>query len=95
MRRVDETMRTQPGLVGCAKRLEVFGDEACTVSAWKDLASLQAFVQSDAHRQAMAEARESWVDARFARASLPGRRLPPPWSELLATLDRSARHYYE
>jgi heme-degrading monooxygenase HmoA len=94
-RRVDSVMLDQPGLIGYAKRLEVFGDEAWTMSAWVDSASLNAFVRSDAHQKAMADARNSYVDARFARTTIPSHRVPLSWVEVLAILERSARHYYE
>lgn len=94
-RLVDSSLRGQPGLIGYTKRLEVFGDEAWTMSVWADPESVNAFMRSAAHRTAMARAQDSYVDARFVRASIPGHRFPLPWDEVLTLLERSGRHYWE
>jgi heme-degrading monooxygenase HmoA len=46
-------MGDQPGLLGHAVRFEIFGNKAWTMTAWKDEASLTAFVRSPAHRAAV------------------------------------------
>lgn len=95
VRDIDLAIIEQPGLVGHAKRMELFGDQAWTVSVWQDEASLLAFVQSTAHRRAMAEAGDSFIDARFARLKVSRSSLPLPWDEVLGEFDRSGRHYFE
>lgn len=93
--RIDAALPAQPGLIGYAKRRELFGDEAWTVTAWRDEDRLRAFVRGATHVDAMAGAVDSIVDARFARVSVPAARLPLPWREVLALLDGNARHYFE
>jgi len=93
--KIDAVLPSQPGLIAHAKRRELLGDEAWTVTAWRDEESLRAFVQSEVHTEAMATAANSFIDARFARVAVPAERLPLPWREVLAILERGARHYYE
>ncbi len=95
VRLIDEAIANNSGFIGYAKRREVFGENAWTVSAWQDASSLRAFIQSDAHRHAMEQAADTFADARFARVTVPMRRIPLSWEETLSILERNARHYYE
>ncbi|MBM3547295.1 MAG: DUF3291 domain-containing protein [Alphaproteobacteria bacterium] len=92
---IDETIASQPGFVGYAKRRDLFGRNAWTVSVWSDVPSLAAFIRSDAHGRAMEDAADTFADARFGRTTMPAKRLPPSWDEALLILERKARHYYE
>jgi len=59
------TMADQPGLLGHAVRFEIFGNKAWTMTAWKDEASLTAFVRSPAHREAVRRSGETAQNIRF------------------------------
>lgn len=95
VKRVDAVMEQQPGLIGHGKRLELFGDEAWTISAWRSDEDVSAFVRSPIHRQAMQDAAGTYIDARVARIMMPAEDVPVSWQQALATLDDNARQYYE
>ena len=81
LRAVLDTMNQHDGLIGYAVRKELFGSRVWTKSVWTDRASMERFVQSAAHRKAMASGsivRGSFISAAaFIDASL----IPPSWTE--------------
>lgn len=93
--RIAEQAKTAPGLLTYALRRQVFGNEGWTFSVWRDAKSVNAFMRSGAHAEAMRTAMDTFVDARFARMKLPVERVPPDWDAALAMLEENARHYYE
>ena len=95
VREVEAAIRDQPGLIGYAKRTELVGNEAWTVSAWESEANMLGFIRSPAHSAAMERAAGSYDMARFARISVSSGKLPLPWPEILDLLARNERNYYE
>lgn len=87
VRSLSELMDEQPGLIGFSLRKELFGDEAWTMTAWEDEASLVAFSRSPAHREAVEAARHGLRRARFRRVTIPASELPLSWDRALAILD--------
>ncbi len=81
------TMGEQPGLLGHAVRFEIFGNKAWTMTAWKDEASLTAFVRSPAHREAVRRSGETAQNIRFASAEMPLGALPMSWEEARRRLE--------
>jgi len=95
VRDAEAAIRSQPGLIGYAKRTELLGTESWTVSAWESEANMLAFMRSPAHSAAMEQAADTYERARFARVSVPAGKLPLPWPEILELLARNERNYYE
>ena len=85
--KVVDAMPEQPGLVGYSVRRELFGDEAWTLSVWVDEASLEGFVRSEAHRNAIAVGGRALESVRFARIELEAEELPLEWPRALELLD--------
>jgi len=89
-RRVLAELPTQPGLVGYSFRFELLGPSAWTMTAWDNDASLNAFVRSPAHREALRRSGETVQNLRFATIEMPVGSLPINWREarrLLAEAD--------
>lgn len=89
--RIASALPDQPGLVGYAVRRTLIGDEAWTLTLWKNESARAAFVASDLHRTAMATQMSALRCARFAR--LPWQGSAPTWADALHLLDRHARTY--
>ena len=80
------TLAAEDGLLAYSRRKELFGDEAWTMTVWRDEAAHAAFVRSAAHRQAMREGRTALVRARFAEFEWPKASGRPNWRAALAAL---------
>lgn len=80
----------RPGALGYAKRRELFGPRAWTLTVWDDVDGMRRFVGGEAHRAAIRAARADLLGERFARFETPASALPPPWSKALAGLDAVA-----
>ena len=91
--RVVDSLAQQPGLIGYSLRRELFGNEAWTMTVWRDEASLDAFVRSSAHQQAIREGAGDLAGANFRRFELPAAELPIDWDTALAYLATSQRSY--
>ena len=86
------TMGDQPGLLGHAVRFEIFGNKAWTMTAWKDEASLTAFVRSPAHREAVRRSGETAQNIRFASVEMPLGALPMSWDEARRLVDAAPEY---
>jgi heme-degrading monooxygenase HmoA len=80
-RRVLAGLPEQPGLVGYSFRFEIFGRTAWTMTAWKDEASLNAFVRSPAHREAVRRSGETAQNLRFVTLERAIGSLPLNWRD--------------
>lgn len=89
------TIADQPGLVGYAVRFEIFGRQAWTMTAWKDEASLAAFMRSPAHREAVRRSGETAQNIRFASVAMPLRALPMSWDEARRRLEAASPYASE
>jgi quinol monooxygenase YgiN len=79
LRNVLAGMNEHDGLVGYSVRKQLFGRRVWTMSVWLDEASLYQFIDSPAHRAAVAEGgipRSSFV---YLRADLPADQIPLSW----------------
>jgi heme-degrading monooxygenase HmoA len=85
-RRVLDALPDQEGLLGHAFRFELFGDEAWTITAWRDEAARDAFVRSPEHLAAMRRSRQTAQNLRFVTLRLPISELPPRWRDVLPLL---------
>jgi heme-degrading monooxygenase HmoA len=91
--RVHKTMSTHDGLIGHSIRKEILGDEAWTITVWKDEASVENFSKSEIHRQAVTEGRASLVATKFRRLTLPASQIPLSWKEAEKYLENPDRSY--
>ena len=93
--KVEAALVDQPGLVAYSRRADFLGNEAWTLTVWRDRESLQAFVNGGEHRRALKEAWDTFDDAKFARLEVQPDELPLSWDRALAALETNGRHYYE
>ncbi len=91
--RVEASLADRPGFVGHSKRTPILGGEAWTLSVWTDEAALDAFVASETHQRAIAEAYPGLAGTRFHRFELDRAAVPPSWEEALARLEAEGRSY--
>jgi heme-degrading monooxygenase HmoA len=87
-RRVDESLSSLDGFIGRSLRIHLFGNEAWTMTVWRDEESLDAFVASTTHRRAIRDGMPALKSARFLRFRIPTREVPPSWGDVLKRLDR-------
>lgn len=80
----------QRGLVGYSVRSRIFAQEVWTVTIWSDEASLQAFVRSPAHMQAMRAGQPALRTMQYHRFELPVSELPLGWDRVLKELAHAA-----
>ena len=91
--RVVASLDQQPGLIGYSLRKELFGNEAWTLTVWRDTASLEAFVRSGAHRQAMQTGSAELAAASFRRVEVPAAEIPIDWGTALEYLAEPQKSY--
>ena len=91
--RVADSLPSQDGLIGYSLRKELFGDEAWTMTVWRDEASLQAFVRSSVHQQAIRNSAAELTAAKFARFEVPVSSLPLSWEQALDYLAAQQADY--
>ncbi|MCC5841493.1 MAG: antibiotic biosynthesis monooxygenase [Opitutales bacterium] len=89
-RRVLADLPDQDGLLGYSFRFEIFGNEAWTMTAWRDEAALQAFVRSPAHAEAVRASGQTAQNIRFVTLHRPLSSLPVRWSEALPLLQAAS-----
>lgn len=77
----------QDGLVGYSLRINREGDQAWTMSVWRDEAALDAYVDSDAHLAAMRRSRTTLRSVDVKRTPWPRSEMPPQWDRVLPLLD--------
>jgi heme-degrading monooxygenase HmoA len=87
-RRVDESLPTLDGFIGRSLRIELLGNEAWTMTVWRDEEALESFVSSPAHRLAVREGLPALKSARFLRFAIPTRDVPPSWDDVLHRLEQ-------
>lgn len=84
---VEASLPQQPGLLGYAKRIELLGGRAWTMSVWTTAGQLDAFVYDPAHLAAMRTARGALKSFKTTRFEVPAREAPPKWQAALKTLE--------
>lgn len=86
-RRVEQSLETQDGFIGYSLRMVPLGDEVWTLTAWRDEAALDAFVDDTVHRAAMDRAMPAMAAARFTRFEIGATEWPVSWDEAIERLD--------
>ena len=92
-RQVLADLPAQDGLLGHAFRFEIIGNDAWTVTAWRDQASQDAFVRSPAHHAAVRRSGETAQSIRFVTLQRPLSSLPLDWSEMLDLMAKAPARY--
>jgi hypothetical protein len=78
------------GLIGYSLRAQPLAKTFWTLSAWKDEASLGAFVQELPHRAVIIKLRPHMNATTFTFWTTPGSALPVPWTDAVGRLARQA-----
>ncbi|MEO0476689.1 MAG: hypothetical protein AAF085_12085 [Planctomycetota bacterium] len=89
-RSVMDSMDQHEGLIAWSVRREIFGDNAWTMTVWKDEVSLKKFVTSKVHRGAVKEGMPAVSQTRFYTFDVPAEALPISWDDALAQLELAA-----
>lgn len=88
-----EHMVEQPGLVGFSVRRSLFGHRAWTMTIWADEQSINQFVASPRHQEAISESMDELQAANFARFEVSLNELPVSWDLALSQLETSRNTY--
>ncbi len=86
-RRVIKNLPQNEGYLGHSVRSRILGNEVWTMTVWKDEASLDRFVRSSIHREAMREGTPQVLSAKFDRFTWPSFDPQPSWSLILTRLE--------
>lgn len=89
-KRVIDSMRSQPGLIGFSARRELFGNQGWTLSVWANEQARADFVRSAVHQEAIAKSAPAIVTIELKRLTLPREKLPANWAQALALLNDPA-----
>lgn len=77
--RVIASLKTQDGLIAWSVRKELLGDDAWTMTVWRDEAALDAFLDGAVHTRAVERAYDELEASRFARFRMNADQLPLDW----------------
>lgn len=88
-----KSLDDQPGFLGYSVRRGLLGNEAWTMTVWKDKNSLQSFISSDAHVKAMKEGSTVIKKASFHNFKTEVKNIPISWKEAINLLDQNGRSY--
>ena len=91
--RVHKSMEQHDGLIGHVVRRQIFGKKGWTMSVWKDEASLNRFVRSDVHQEAIQSGMPALVETRFARLVVHKDEIPISWSKAEKALEAQGGAY--
>jgi heme-degrading monooxygenase HmoA len=89
-KRVIDSIRTQPGLIGFSARRELFGNQGWTLSVWANDQARADFVRSAVHQEAITKSAPAIVNIELKRLTLPREKLPANWAQALALLNDPA-----
>ncbi len=84
---VADSLAVRDGLIGYSLRKELLGNEAWTMTVWRDEAALAAFVASNAHQNAIVNSAHELAAVRFKRFEVDVSELPITWEQALAKLE--------
>ena len=87
---VAEEMDSHAGLVGFSIGKRIFGNDVWTMSVWKDEDSLQRFVQSDRHQQAIQAAGSAIVSLQTRQLEMAASEVPLTWERAFELLEVDA-----
>jgi heme-degrading monooxygenase HmoA len=91
---VIDSLPTHAGYLGHKVRKEIFGNEAWTMTVWKDEESLNGFVRGDKHGEAIQNGLDAVAKARFVRFTIERSKIPLPWDEAEKIMNEKGRDLY-
>lgn len=91
LRAVLDSMNEQDGLIGYSFRKELLGSRVWTMSVWIDRASIERFVRSTAHREAMNSGSIAPGSFITAYSSVDASLIPLSWAQAERMLADRAR----
>jgi hypothetical protein len=80
--RIEGDLPKISGAIGHSIRKRLFADEGWTMSVWEDEASMNNFVRSGIHNEAVEKAGGALKLVEYARVKLPRSKIPPSWDEV-------------
>ena len=89
-----DSLPAQKGYLGHKVRMQLFGNEAWTMTVWLDEESLDSFVMSEPHSEAMAHGLDAVKIARFSRFTLNRSDLPMAWMDAEVIMNAQGRELY-
>lgn len=81
--RVLDSLPSQSGLVGYSVRRQLLGNEVWTATVWTDEESIQRFLRSTAHAQAVIQSGSAVRQIHYTRLKIRRDELPISWGRLL------------
>lgn len=91
--RVLASLPAQPGLIGWSMRGDPAAGRAWTMSVWRDEESLEDFMLSRIHRDAVRNGRVTLEKVDFRRIEWPTESVPPSWDEAFELLEEPSRTF--
>ena len=89
-KRVIDSIRNQPGVMGFSARRELFGNQGRTLSVWASDQARADFVRSSVHQEAIAKSAPAIVSIELKHLTLARKKLPENWTSALTLLNDPA-----
>jgi heme-degrading monooxygenase HmoA len=85
-RKVVESLPQNDGYIGHSVRAKLLGNKMWTMTVWRDEPSLNSFVRSPLHREAVRKGLGGVLRGKFLRFEHPTDAAPPSWDEVRAQM---------
>jgi heme-degrading monooxygenase HmoA len=85
-RKVVESLPQNDGYIGHSVRAKLLGNKMWTMTVWRDEPSLNSFVRSPLHREAVRKGLGGVLRGKFLRFEHPTDAAPPSWDDVLAQM---------
>ena len=85
-RRVIDSLPSQRGMLGYSARIQLFGNEAWTMSVWAEDTDRAGFVRSAVHQEAIVKSAPAIVSIQLKRLTLARKNIPESWPRALELL---------
>ena len=92
--RVVDSLPAHKGYLGHKIRKQLFGNEAWTMTVWKDEKALQNFISGEKHSDAIQNGLDAVVKARFVRLMISKSDVPMSWDDAEKMMDEKGRDLY-
>lgn len=91
---VIDSLPIHSGYLGHKVRRKLFGNEAWTMTVWKDEESLNGFVRGDKHGEAIQNGLDAVAKARFVRFTIERSKMPLSWDDAQKIMNEKGRDLY-